>query len=51
VKLAGIHTTNLKRHLTTKHYEIFRECDSEEDTKIKVVKKKNKHMKQVKKQL
>jgi len=40
VKLAGIHTTNLKRHLTTKHYEIFRECDSEEDTKIKVVKKK-----------
>jgi len=40
VKLAGIHTTNLKHHLTTKHYEIFRECDSEKDTKIKVVKKK-----------
>ncbi|KAH8336621.1 hypothetical protein KR059_010424 [Drosophila kikkawai] len=36
-KLTGNHSTNLKRHLTTKHGEIFRECDNEESTDSKVL--------------
>ncbi|KAH8327947.1 hypothetical protein KR067_001973 [Drosophila pandora] len=40
VKLAGLHCTNLKRHLTSKHGEIFKDCDSEEVTETQVVKKR-----------
>ncbi|XP_044573210.1 uncharacterized protein LOC123257573 [Drosophila ananassae] len=40
VKLAGFHSTNLKRHLTSKHGEIFKDCDSEEVTETQVVKKR-----------
>ncbi|KAH8354520.1 hypothetical protein KR084_009394 [Drosophila pseudotakahashii] len=40
VKLAGSLSTNLKRHLTTKHGDIFRECDNEEDTDAKAIKKR-----------
>lgn len=42
LKLAGINVTNLKRHLTTKHAEIFNDWNDTEDSEGNQIEKKRK---------